>query len=272
MATMEVFGLAVEASWLVFPLIGCIAGLLAGLLGIGGGIILVPGLYFVFQRLGIAPEHEMQFAIATSLACIVPTSLSATWAHQRQKNIDWSIYKRLVPGFLLGGVAGGLLGDYLSSAWLEKVFGLLCIFIALRIFLGFKPDAEKKRGVSPVRHVLNGGLMGTLAAMTGVGGGALVNPYMLWIGAKMRYAVGTAAAAVVAISSCGSLTYLFARPDFVPSFPHIGYVIWPAVIGVAIFSMCFAPLGAKLAERLPTIVLKRLLAIILLVVAIKFLL
>lgn len=269
---MELLGLELQAVWLVFPLIGCIAGLLAGMLGLGGGIVLVPGLYFFLKSQELAAGYEMQFALGTSLGCIVPTSLSATLAHQRQKNINWNLYKRLVPGFLLGGILGALLADSLSSTLLEKVFGLLCLLIALRILVGFAPKAEGHKPLQPITHAFNGTLMGGIAALTGVGGGALVNPYMLWTGHAMRYAVGTAAAAVFAISLFGSITYAISKPSITLSISHFGYVVWPAVLAVAIFSMSFAPLGAWLAYRLPTHILKKILGLILGVVAMKFLL
>jgi len=267
----DLAGLDFQLAWLILPLIGCIAGFLAGLLGIGGGIILVPGLFFFLKEVGYANGYEIQFAIATSLGCIVPTSLSASFVHFKMKNIDWGIYKVLVPGFLIGGVAGGLLGDYLDPVVLERAFGALCLLIAIRIFIGFTPKPQEERSGNSVKHSVNGGLMGTVAALTGVGGGALVNPYMLWAGYPMRYAIGTASAAVVAISSFGALTYCLATPSSSVELPTIGYVMWPAVIAVAVFSMSLAPFGAIMAKKLPTKQLKQALAIILLIVGIKFL-
>ena len=257
-------------AWLIFPLIGIIAGLLAGLLGIGGGIILVPGLFFYLQAQNLAPGAEMPFALGTSLACIVPTSISATLAHHRMQNIRWDVFKRLAPGLLLGGVLGGLLADKLDSLLLEKIFGVLTLLIALRIFIGFTAKHIIKK--TPTEHFVYGGVMGTIASLTGVGGGALVNPYMLWSGFDVHKAVGTAAASVVAISSFGSLTYIFTGLDASINEAHIGYVIWPAVISVAIFSIICAPIGAKLAVKLPKDRLKQILGLLLLLVGLKFLL
>ncbi len=255
-------------AWLIFPLIGIIAGLLAGLLGIGGGIILVPGLFFYLKTQNLAPGAEMPFALGTSLACIVPTSISATLAHHRMQNIRWDVFKRLAPGLLVGGIIGGLLADKLDSLLLEKIFGLLTILIALRIFIGFTAKHIIKK--SNTQHFLYGGFMGSIASLTGVGGGALVNPYMLWSGFDAHLAVGTAAASVVAISSFGSLTYIFTGLDANIQQAHIGYIIWPAVLAVGVFSMSFAPLGAKLAVKLPKEKLKQLLGILLLIVGLKF--
>ncbi|MBT8141493.1 MAG: sulfite exporter TauE/SafE family protein, partial [Gammaproteobacteria bacterium] len=123
---------------------------------------------------------------------------------------------------------------------------------------------------TPVQHYAYGSLMGSIAAVTGVGGGALVNPYMLWSGHDMHIAVGTSAAAVVVISSFASITYIFTGHDVSIAQAHIGYVIWPAVIAVALFSMLCAPLGARLAMRVPKEHLKKVLALILLVVSLKF--
>lgn len=255
-------------AWLIFPLIGIIAGLLAGLLGIGGGVILVPGIFFYLKSQNLAPGAEMPFALGTSLACIVPTSLSATRAHHHMQNIRWDVFKRLVPGLLLGGILGGLLADKLDSLLLEKIFGLLAILIALRIFIGFTAKHIIKK--TQTEHFVYGSLMGSIASLTGVGGGALVNPYMLWSGFDAHKAVGTAAASVVAISSFGTMTYIFTGLDSSINEAHIGYVMWPAVIAVGVFSMSFAPIGAKLAVKLPKEKLKQLLGFLLLFVGLKF--
>ena len=257
-------------AWLIFPLIGIIAGLLAGLLGIGGGVILVPGIFFYLKSQNLAPGAEMPFALGTSLACIFPTSLSATRAHHHMQNIRWDVFKRLVPGLLLGGVVGGLLADKLNSLLLEKIFGVLAILIALRIFIGFTAKHIIKK--TQTEHFVYGSLMGSIASLTGVGGGALVNPYMLWSGFDAHKAVGTAAASVVAISSFGTMTYIFTGLDSSINAAHIGYVMWPAVIAVGVFSMSFAPIGAKLAVKLPKEKLKQLLGFLLLFVGLKFIL
>lgn len=255
-------------AWLIFPLIGIIAGLLAGILGIGGGIVLVPGLFFYLKSQNLAPGAEMPFALGTSLACIVPTALSSVRSHAKMDNVCWDVLKRLAPGLLIGGVIGGWLADRLDSLLLEKIFGVLCLLLAIRIFIGF--TAKYVITKSNKEHFAYGTLMGSLASLTGVGGGALVNPYMLWSGFDIHKCVGTAAACVVVIASSGTLTYIIQGLDSNINEAHIGYVIWPAVIAVAIFSISCAPLGAKLAVKLPKEKLKQLLAILLLIVGLKF--
>lgn len=254
--------------WLIFPLIGVLAGLLAGLFGVGGGIVLVPGLYAFLKLQNLAPENEMPFALGTSLACIVPTALSSTFAHHKLHNIEWGVFRRLLPGLLIGGVLGGILADLLNSILLEKIFGALCLLLAIRIFIGFSAKHIVKK--SKFQHFSYGTLMGSIASLTGVGGGALVNPYMLWSGFDIHKAVGTAAISVVAISSFASLTYISTGQDVPISISHFGYVIWPAVIAVAIFSMLCAPLGAKLAVKLPKETLKKALGVLLMAVSLKF--
>jgi len=255
--------------WLVFPLIGIFAGLLAGLLGLGGGVVLVPGLYFFLVKAGYASGYEIQFAIGTSLACIVPNSFSSALVHHKTKNIDWALYKVLIPGFIIGAIIGGLFADWIDPNLLKSIFGIVCLLIALRIFFGFKPPVQS---VIPKRALdtFNGTVMGGIAALTGIGGGALVNPYMLWRGYSIRKAIGTASAAVVAISLFGSLTYLVTSPNKELSIPHIGYVIWPAVLLISVFSIIFARIGAYFTDVVPVARLRQLLAVILCVVAIKF--
>ena len=258
-----------STAWLIFPLIGVIAGLLAGLFGVGGGIVLVPGIYFYLTSLNLAPGNEMPFALGTSLACIIPTSLSATRAHQKIGNINWGVFKRLVPGLLIGGILGGVIADQLDSRILEKIFGVLCMLLAIRIFIGFSANHIVKK--TNLQHFSFGTLMGSIASLTGVGGGALVNPYMLWSGFDILKAVGTAAASVVVISSFGTLTYVITGQDAIINEAHIGYVIWPAVLSVVIFSMVTAPLGARLAIKLPKEKLKQALGLLLFIVSLKFL-
>ena len=259
-----------STAWLIFPLLGIVAGLLSGLLGIGGGIVLVPGLYFYLKSHNLAPGAEMPFALGTSLACIVPTALSSVRSHAKMDNICWDVLKRLAPGLLIGGVIGGWLADRLDSLLLEKIFGVLCMLLAVRIFIGF--TAKYVIHKSKNEHIAYGTLMGTLASLTGVGGGALVNPYMLWSGFDIHKCVGTAASCVVVIASSGTLTYIIQGWDASINEAHFGYVIWPAVIAIALFSISCAPLGAKLAVILPKERLKKLLAVLLLIVGTKFLL
>jgi len=260
-----------QMAWLILPLTGLVASLLAGLLGIGGGIVLVPALFFFVTKIGIAPGNEMQFVLGTSLACILPSSLTATYMHQKLGNINWTIYKRLVPGFLVGGLLGGLLANILDSDLLKKLFAILCFFLAARILFGFKPKPTAQQNTKSLLHTISGGVMGTVASLTGIGGGALVNPYLLWAGYPMRFAIGTSAAAVVAIVFFGSITYALATPSVAIDIPHIGYVMWPAVIAVSVISMIMAPIGAKWAQKVPTDYLRKLLAVLLFIVAIKFL-
>jgi len=258
----------ITLAWLIFPLLGVIAGFLAGLFGIGGGIVLVPGLFFYLKTQNLAPGAEMPFALGTSLACIVPTALSSVYSHNRMGNVCWSVFNRLAPGLLLGGIIGGLLANVIDSLLLEKIFGVLCLLLAIRIFVGFTAKQVAKK--SNTEHVVYGTLMGSLASLTGVGGGALINPYMLWAKFDIRECVGTSSACVIAIASFGAATYIFTGLDTQINTTHIGYVIWPAVIAVAIFSICFAPLGAKLAVNLPRERLKQLLGLLLLLVSLKF--
>jgi len=259
----------VNTAWLLFPFLGMLAGLLAGLFGIGGGVVLVPGLFFYLKSQNLAPGMEMPFALGTSLACIVPTALSSVFTHNKMGNVCWDTFNRLAAGLLLGGVLGGLTANKIDSLLLEKIFGILCLFLALRIFFGF--TAKQIVTKTNKEHFGYGTLMGTLASLTGVGGGALVNPYMLWSGFDIHRCVGTSSACVVAIASFGAVTYIFTGLSANINEAHIGYVIWPAVIAIALFSMVLAPIGAKLAVKLPKDKLKKLLSLLLFFVSIKFL-
>jgi uncharacterized protein len=251
---------------LIFVATGAAAGLLAGLFGVGGGLIMVPALAFVLPWQGLGPAVVMQVAIGTSLAVISCTSVSSMLAHHRRGGVLWPVLLRFAPGLALGALAGAFVAHALPGSWLARIVGAGALLVALQMFLDRKPVAQRPLP-GPAGLFGAGGVIGLLSALIGIGGGSLTVPFLSWHGVEMRQAVGTSAASGVPIAWAGALGFMLAgagvagRPEW-----SVGYVALPAFAGIAAASVLTAPLGARLAHRLPPRALKRAFAALLVVV------
>jgi uncharacterized protein len=251
---------------LIYAATGACAGLLAGLFGVGGGLIMVPALAFVLPTQGIAPAVVMQVAVGTSLAVISLTSISSMLAHHRRGGVLWPVFTRLVPGLAAGAFAGAFLAHVLSCTVLQRIVGAGALLVALQMILDLQPPA---RGSVPGTPGLlaAGGVIGSLSALIGIGGGSLTVPFLTWRGVPIHQAVGTAAAGGVPIAWAGALGFVLAGAGIAGrGGASLGYVSGPAFAAIAVTSVLFAPLGARLAHRLPPRVLKRAFAGLLIVV------
>ncbi|RJS95216.1 sulfite exporter TauE/SafE family protein [Salinisphaera sp. Q1T1-3] len=258
-------------SVLLYLLIGAGGGFLAGLFGIGGGIVIVPLLVIAFGLQGVADELIIHAAIGTSLACIAITAVSSTWAHHQRGAVRYDWLGRLLPGLVVGAVIGVCIGDRLSAGVLNLLLGLFFLALAARMWINSRPRGE---GGIPGTLGLSaaGTVIGAISALFGVGGGALTVPFLSWRGAIMTQAVGTSAASGLPIAIIGALTSMivgYGRPGL-PAW-STGYVVWPAMASIVILSVPMARLGAAAAHRLPALWLKRGFAVLLAIVAIKFL-
>ncbi len=252
-----------------YILTGTIAGITAGLLGLGGGAIIVPILFAIFHAQGLAPDSTMQLAIGTSLATIVFTSISSGLSHYRLGNVNVPTFISLAPGILVGALLGAGIADMLTTDVLKQGFGLFEIFIALQIGFGFKPAAHRTLP-GLVGLTASGGIIGTVSSVMGIGGGSLTVPFLLWNNVSMKKAVGTSAVCGLPIAVSGAIGFLFTGLDN-PSLPELslGYIYLPAAICIISTSVFFAPIGAKLAYRLPILTLKRTFAIFLALIGLK---
>lgn len=254
-----------------YILTGVIAGVTGGLLGLGGGAIIVPILYALFAWLDLAPTATMQLAVGTSLATIVFTAMSSGLTHQRLGNVQIKTLLALAPGIVIGALLGAVIADAVSSDVLKKVFGLFEIMIAIQIGFGFKPAAHRSLP-SSTGLAVSGGLIGVVSSVMGIGGGSMTVPYLLWCNVSMREAVGTSAACGFPIAVAGVIGFIIGGlnntglPDW-----SLGYVYLPAMLCIISTSMIFAPIGAKLAHQLPIHTLKRIFAVVLLLVGLKML-
>jgi len=263
--------IAVTETLLFYLALGAFAGVMAGLLGVGGGLIIVPALAWIFHLQGVAEAVIMHLAIGTSLATIVVTSISSVRAHHRLGAVLWPVFWRLTPGIVAGAWLGAAIADALPSAALRVVFGVFVLLVAAQLGFGAKP-APHRTLPGAAGMFAAGGVIGLVSAIVGIGGGSLTVPWLTWCNTSIRNAVATSAACGLPIALAGAAGFIVTGWDQAGLPPwSLGYIYGPAMAGVAVASMLFAPLGARLAHTLPTIALKRVFAGFLALVGIKML-
>lgn len=249
--------------------VGLIAGVLAGLLGVGGGVVIVPMLIFCFTKQGINPEQMMHLALGTSLASIIFTSISSFMSHHRRGAVDWSIVKKIVPGILVGTFGGTFIASRLSTGFLKAFFCIFLYTVATQMLLNKKPKASRNLPASSGMFGV-GSVIGVVSALVGIGGGSLSVPFMLWCNVTAHRAIGTSAAIGFPIAVAGAVGYIVNNLHGTGLPPYsLGFVYLPALVGIVVASVFTAPLGVKLAHALPVDKLKRIFAVFLYVVATK---
>lgn len=246
---------------------GCLAGLLSGLFGIGGGIVIVPFLMWQLAREGFPGDLIPITAIATSLATIVVTSFSSVYAHHRRGAVSWPLAMRIAPGILAGTLLGSVLADHLPVIVLKLSFALFLLAVAMRMLLTEAGAAARPWRLGVLRLTGAGAAIGMLSAIVGIGGGTLSVPLFTRLGFNMREAVATSSACGFPIAAAGSASYILLGWQQ-PALPagSLGYVYLPALAGIVVSSVLLAPLGARLAHQLPTGRLKKLFALAILVI------
>ncbi len=250
---------------------GILAGLIGGLLGLGGGIIIVPVLHYLFQQQGFPAVTLMQIAVTTSLCTIVVTSLSSTYVHHRKKAVLWPTVFRLSPGILLGAGLGAIVADNISSDALRLAFGIFEILVAIQIAFELRPEA-KLQLPGTAGMTTAGGVIGFLSTLLGIGGGTLTVPWLLFCRIPVHNAVAVSAACGLPIALAGSVAMTISGLDNPELPPHtFGYLYWPAALIIIGMTVIFAPLGARLAHYLPVVTLKRIFSVVLLFVGLKML-
>jgi uncharacterized protein len=256
----------------VYPLyfaLGAVAGFLSGLLGIGGGVLLVPGLVAIFSYHGFSQHHVMHLATSTALASIIFSALIAVFYQQRRGAIHWPIFGQLMPGMLLGLLGGAFLSLYLSTETLKILFSLFLWMMALKLFLAKKEEGFTKNERPPlIIQWIMGALIGLISGLLGIGGGAMAVPILLRLGLKTHQAIATSSACILAISLLGTFLFTLASLHLsgLPEGSH-SFVYWPAVLGLALGSLLCVPLGVRLGQRLSGSKLRKLFAFFLLIVS-----
>ncbi len=257
---------------LIYLTSGAVAGLMAGLLGIGGGLIIVPALAIVFAQQGFGADTVMHYAVGTSLATIIPTSISSLLAHQRRGSVHWTVVRRMVPGILMGALASAWLAKQLSSTTMAVLFGIFMLLVAAHLLLGAIPAPHRPLPGAGWLGV-TGSVIGLVSGLLGIGGGTLTVPFLLWNRVDIRLAVGTAATIGLPIALAGTLGFILSgfhgaqQPGY-----NSGFIYWPAVAAVVLASVPAALLGARLAHYLPRVILQRLFALLLVIVGVKMVL
>jgi uncharacterized membrane protein YfcA len=255
----------------VFLALGAVAGITAGLLGIGGGLIIVPVLLWWFHHKGMDGSVVVHLAVGTSLATIIVTSVASIIAHNRRGAVRWPLVAMLAPGIVVGAWMGAVVADLLPSIWLQRVFGCFAIFVSLQMAFGLQLRAQR---AMPGRGEMlaAGSVIGTVSAIVGIGGGSMTVPYLHWNSVNMRNAVATSAACGLPIALAGAVGFLITgwNEQALPV-GSTGYLYWPALPGIVLASVLFAPIGAHLAHTLPVTMLKRIFALLLLFIGGKLL-
>ena len=262
----------------LFILIGLIgssvlAGILAGLLGVGGGIVLVPVLFWILALVDFPADVSMHMAVATSLSTIIFTSISSARSHHRRGNMDTSILKLWAPGILLGALGGGLAAKYVDANALKTIFGVIAVLVAINMM---RKNVIVLREVLPESKATNGAislLTGLFSALMGIGGGTLAVPILSSFSVPIRKAVGTASAMGFLIAVPATLGFIWAGwsvPD--RPFGSLGYVNLIGTIIILPFTVGFAPVGASLSNRISTVWVKRCFAVFLGITGVRMLL
>ncbi len=248
---------------IAFLVLGAATGFAAGLLGIGGGMLLVPFITLLLVAKEFPEELIIHMAIATSLATIMFTSISSVRAHHKRGAVSWRIVKLLAPGILIGSWIGPWIGKQLSSSGLALFFAVFVAFSATQMLLNKKPAAS--RDLPKVPGMLGaGGIIGVLSGLVGAGGGFVSVPFMTWCNVKIHNAVATSAALGFPIALAGTLSNIYYGMD-TPGLPtgSLGFIYLPALLVISAASVTTAPLGARTAHKLPVQSLKKVFSIML---------
>lgn len=249
-------------------LTGAFAGFVAGLLGVGGGLIIVPVLFFVFASQGYEQQYLMQMALTTSLATIVLTSISSTLAHHRRHAVLWPLVLLLSPGIVLGAALGGVFASSINSDSLRLFFAIFEFTVAANMILKKQP-AQRNKKLGRTAAVSGGMTIGFISTLVGIGGGTMTVPFLHWFNISMRNAVASSAACGFPIALIGTLSFIFTSYDKTFSNDHsLGYLQYDAFLFVAASSFLVAPLGAKVAHSISEKTLRLSFALLLFVLGI----
>lgn len=256
---------------LLLLLTGSLAGFIAGLFGVGGGIIVIPVTLWVLNNQNIESEYIQHIAVGTSLTVMVFTTFMSSWGHYRKKAIDTVILKNMAPGIIVGTITGSMLASYIPSEHLQIVFIVFAYLVSIKTLVGFNPNSKwnlpKPAGIFGV-----GSVIGSISGLLGIGGGVFNVPFLLVCKVPVKKAIGTSAALSWAVAVSGAATYLW-RGMQVTDLPEgtFGFCYLPIAIALVIAASIFAPLGAKLAHALPAKLMRIIFGLMLLVISTQIL-
>lgn len=255
--------------------LGAVAGLIAGLFGVGGGLVIVPVLLWAFSLQGFEPTYLTHLAVGTSLATIMVTSISSVQAHHRRGAVRWPVVRHLAVGLLLGAFVGAGIADRMPAPLLQLVIGCFALWVAQNMFRGQRQSqsqpAVSEQLPSVPQQAAAGGVIGIASAIFGIGGGSLTVPYLSRYGVVMQQAVATSSACGLPIAMAGAFGFMWfgQATENLPAGAW-GFVHVPAFLGISAASLITAQYGAKLAHQLPAALLKKLFSLLLLLVGCIF--
>ena len=257
---------------LVYLLIGVVAGFLSGLFGVGGGIIVVPALLYMFQNNSFIPVNEvMRFAVGTSLAIMLFTAYASIHSHRKLGDVLWSVYQRLWLGLAIGVMIGSIAANYIPTYWLKMGFGGFLLFVSLKMMVGMGKQGPHQFPSAWINGVVNG-VIGLLAGLLGIGGGTLIIPYLTYCGVEAHKITALTVLCSLEIAAIGTVIFMIMGSfELYQSSMTVGYIYWPAVLWVSIPSMLFAPVGARLMYVLPVKQLRYAFIVLLIVTALDLL-
>ncbi len=254
---------------LLYLICGAVTGIIAGLLGVGGGIVIVPMLSMLFTWQHFPPDQIQHMALGTSFGTIIFTSISSFIAHKRRGAVRWDIWKGVVLGILLGTFGGSWIASALSTVALKGFFACFLVVVGVRMLCNFTPkpgrDIPGKTGLFTV-----GLIIGVISSFAGIGGGTMSIPFMVWCNVPMQTAVGTSAAIGLPIALAGALGYMVNGFN-VPDLPRwsLGFVYLPGLVALIAASVFTAPIGARMAHALPVARLKRCFGVFICLMALR---
>lgn len=253
-----------------YAIIGAIAGVLSGLLGIGGGVITVPCLLFLFHFLGFPQAYIMHLAIATSLAAMIFNTAAATMAQNKRKAVVWGVFRKLVPGLVVGSIVGAFIAVWLSTTILEIFFGIFLLVIAIRFYFQKSIKAEAHKLPHPFILNLFSCAIGAISNLLGIGGGSITVPMLTTFKMKDRNAIGTSAATTLVTTLCGSLSYWILGQGDVELPDTVGLINIPAFLIIGVAAFFTAPYGVKLTHELDPDKVRKIFAIVLGITGLSF--
>lgn len=250
--------------WVAYVLLGLFAGFAAGLLGVGGGLFIVPVLAFIFSSHHFPEQYVMHLALGTAMASIIFTSISSARAHHLHGAVDWKVWREISPGVVTGTLIGTVLAAYLSALFLKVFFVLFVFYVGTQMLLDIRPKAARAFPRLPGMFAA-GGVIGMVSSLVGIGGGTLSIPFLTWCNVTLHRAIGTSSAIGLPIAIAGTVGYAANGLVVRGTLPvhSVGFIYWPALAAIVAASMLTAPLGAKLAHRLPVKRLKHVFAFLL---------
>ncbi|MDP8078468.1 sulfite exporter TauE/SafE family protein [Phocoenobacter skyensis] len=256
--------------FIVFLCLGAISGLLAGLFGIGGGMVIVPALVYLFAHIGVPDELIMSMALGTSFSTIVVNTFSAAQHHHKLGNIEFSVIKFFVPPLMIMGFVTAAVVTGLPKHIITKVFAVLMLYLSLKMFLSIKTPKRQLKQLTTKSMVIAGGTIGVLASLAGIAGGGFIVPFLESRGLPLKRAIGTSSLCGCLLGITGMCSFVFYGYD-APHLPaySLGYVYLPALLGIVSVSFFTSKLGAKLATILSVGSLKRAFSLLLVVIAIN---